>query len=374
MLSELPSEIIAHITIYLPSASALTHLAQTCRRLYKIITAQEARLFRTFVQHKFPSIETPPFWKDAACALTSRSRALDRLGIVGRFVVPPEKTINIGYHEETRRDNPTLGYRPPIDSYEIWNGGSWADKKEVLTWGAGHRLVMRIKQSGTCPRENWILFNDQEHVSSYDDICNVHLLEPEHGSKTADIENLIFGRMRGELVRLALSPEDAVHQYKQKFLTRGLELAGTDISDGTQPVLSAHFDNGSLAFYNTNTDGNEVEPFAWIRSDSVSLSRSRYSKLLSSSRVAVATGEAFSSLAISTVSPDGMSPIREIGIDSLDTEGQVGSSASSNVSSIAPLNAHRLAGSPGDVFLAAWGDRTIRYVRSLHLHPVSNIH
>lgn len=367
MLSEIPSEIISHIAVYLPSVSALTHLAQTCRRLYKIITAQESSLFRAFVQNKFLFIEAPPFWKDAACALTSRSRALDRLGIVGRFVVPPETTTNIGFHEETRRDNPTLGYRPAIDSYEIWNGGSWATRKEVLTWGAGHRLVMRIKQLGTRSRENWILFNDQDHVSSYDDICSVHLLEPEHNSKAADIEHLIFGRVRGDIVRLTLSPEDGTHEYKQKFLTGGLELAGTDLSDGTHPILSAHFDNGSLALYNINTDGDKVEPFAWIRSDTVSsLSRSRYSKLLSSSRIAVATGEVESSLVISTVSPDGISPVREIGVNSLDIEGQVGNSAHSNVSSMAPLNAHRLAGSPGDVFLAAWGDRTIRYVCNVH--------
>lgn len=365
MLSELPSEIISHIAIFLPTVSELTRLGLTCRRLYRIVKAQESNLFRTFVQTQFPTIETPPFWKDAACALTSRSRALDRLGVVGRFVTPSETTINIGYHEETRRDNPTLGYRPPIDSYEIWNGGSWADRKEVLTWGAGHRLVMRIKQSGSRPREDWVSFNDIDHVSSYDDICGVHLLEPEYGSKAADTENLIFGRVRGEIVRLALSPGDATHTHKQKFLTGGLELAGTDLSDGADPLLLAQFDNKSLALYNIKNDSEEVEPLAWIRDDSCSLARSRCSKLLSSSRIAMATKDAQSSLVVSAVSPDSISPVREFAVNFLEPEGPNGRPLFANASSIAPLNSHLLAGAPGDVFLTAWGDCIVRYVCSL---------
>lgn len=358
MLSDLPSEIILHIALHLPTASSLIHLAQSCHRLYKIVSAEEAAFFRAFVQKKFPSTNTPPFWKDAACALTSRSRALDRLGIIGRFVLPAENISRIGYHEETRHDNPTLGFRPPIDSYESWNGESWAERKEVLAWGAGHRLLMRIKQSGNSPRENWIVFNDKHHVSSYDDICGLHLLGPESGGKNADTEHLILGRIRGDIIRLALSASDTAYEKKQNFMTNGLNLDRTDLSDGPEPILSGHFDNGSIALYHTITDGEEVEPFAWI--EPTSLSRSRYSKLLSSSRIAVATGRMQDTLSISTVSPDGISPVRQIGVDSLDIENQVGHPAHSTVSAIAPLNSHRLAGDPGNVFLSAWGDRTVR--------------
>lgn len=367
MLSELPSEIIYHIAKFLPTANAITHLAQSCRRLYKIITAEESGLFRVFVQHRFPSIRTPPFWKDAACALTSRSRALDRLGIIGRFVTPPENITRIGLHEVTRRDNPTLGYRPAIDSYEVWNGGSWAEKKEVLAWGAGHQLVMRIKQSGNRPRENWAVFNDVEHASSYHDICGVHLLGADYASEESDTEHLIFSRMRGDIVRLALSATDATHEYKQKFMANGRDIIRTDLSDGTEPLLSADLDDGSIAFYHMDTAGHEVEPFALIPPDTSSPSRKRYSKLLSSSRVSVANVKAESSLSISTVSPDGISPLREIGVDSLDiiTEEQVDIRGQPKIIAMAPLNTHPLAGSPGDIFLAAWGDNAIRYAKHL---------
>ncbi|KAJ6119367.1 hypothetical protein N7523_003647 [Penicillium sp. IBT 18751x] len=373
MLPDLPSEIIFHIAIHLPTVSSLTHLAQTCRRLYKIVTSEEAACFRAFVKQKFPSTKTPPFWKDAACALTSRSRALDRLGIIGRFVLPTKNITRIGYHEETRDDNPTLGYRPPIDSYESWYGESWADKKEVLAWGAGHQLLMRIKQSGTQLQENWIVFNDRHRVSSYDDICGLHLLKPEYGGKVVEVEHLILGRIRGDIVRLTLSTSDTAFETKQKFMTKGMTLDRTDLSDGKGSILSGHFDNGSIALYHTTDNAKEVEPFTWIEPNR--LSRSRYSKLLSSARIAVATGRMEDTLSISTISPDGVFPVRQIGVETLDIEDQLGHSAHSTVSAIAPLNSHRLAGNPGDVFLAAWGDRTVRLhdVRSPHSYETTYI-
>ncbi|KAJ5579271.1 hypothetical protein N7450_008138 [Penicillium hetheringtonii] len=330
MLSDLPSEIIYHIAIYLPTANALTHLSQTCRRLYKIVSADEYRLFRALVQSKFPCTPTPPFWKDAACALTSRARALDRLGVIGRFVVVPENVTRIGCQQTTRRDNPTLGYRPAIDSYESWNGASWADRKEVLAWGAAHQLVVRVKQSGKSPQENWILFNDLDDVSSYEDICGVHLLQQE-SSKETDTEHLMFGRRRDR----------------------------TDISQGVDSTLSAHFDDGSIAFYNTATNDKEVHAFAWMRNESGSLGRSRYSKLLSPSKVAVATGEIENSLSISTLSPDGITHERTVDVHSLDIEGRI-NRVYASVTSIAPVAIHSHTQSPGDIFLAAWGDHVIR--------------
>ena len=359
MLSDLPSEIIVHIAEFLPTVSAIAHLAETCQRLYKIIGANESAVYRGFVQRKFPSIRTPPLWKDAACALTSRSRASDRLGIVGRFVIPPKEPTRIGFQGTTRVDNPTLGYRPAIDSHEIWTGDRWADRKEVLVWGAGHQIVLRTKQSGTSPDEKWVLFNDVEHASSYDDICGVHLFQTEKSNKEDNVYHLIFGRLRGELLHLALSTDTGTHEYEQSFMTYGMALDQTDLNEG---ILAAHFDNGSIALYQTATGDKEVEPFAWIRAETDTLARSRYSKLLSPSRIAVATGKAKGSLSISNISADGISFERDMGISFMDLHDQVGTPVHANATAIAPLETHHLAGSPGDFFLAAWGDRTVRYV------------
>ncbi|KAJ5788588.1 hypothetical protein N7457_003578 [Penicillium paradoxum] len=358
MLFELPPEIIYHIATHLPTANALAHLSQTCHRLHEIITAEDSRIFREFVRNRFPSTEIPPFWKDAAQALTSRSRALDRKAIIGRFVVPPVTATKIGSHEVIRQDNPTLGYRPAIDSYEVWNGQRWADRKEVLAWSAGNQLVMRIKQTGAHSQENWLLFNDLDHVSSYDDVCSLHLLSSgKQYSNDPDVEHLIFGRVRGDIAHLAISPNEGAYEYKHKFKTDGLRLDKTDLSRDIYPTLAAHFENGSIAFYHTETDKEEVEPFTWLLPEIGT--RNKYSKLLSSSLVAVGTGEVERSLMISKITPDGVSPYRTIGIGSLDTE-STGLKAKANIGAIEPLNTHNLSGSPGEVFLAAWDDCTVR--------------
>jgi hypothetical protein len=357
-LSDLPSEIICNIALHIPTANGITRLAQTCRRIYNIISVEESWLFRAFVQTKFPAINTPPFWKDAACALTSRSRAVDRLGVIGRFVILPKSITRIGIQEETRQDNPTMGYRPPIDSYETWNGQSWADRKEVLAWGAGEKLLMRSKQSGKQPRDDWILFNDVDEPSSHDDILGLHVLQPEHG-KEADIENVIFGRRQGDIRHIALSITDASYEYKKTFRTEGLELDETDLMHGSNPILCAQFLQGSTALYHTGTDAEDVQPFAWIRPDRSS--RGRKAKLLSSSRIAVATMDDKDSLVISRIAQDGIFTEDTIGISSLDVDDKLGHYTCQAISAIAPLNNHPLAGSPGDVFLAAWGDRAVRY-------------
>lgn len=364
-LSDLPSEIICCIALHIPTANGITHLAQTCRRIYKVIAAEESWLFRVFVQTKFPAIQTAPYWKDAACALTSRSRAVDRLGVIGRFMILPETITRIGIQEETRRDNPTMGYRPPIDSYEIWNGESWADRKEVLAWGAGNRLLMRTKQSGKKHRDSWISFNDVDEPSSHDDILGLHLLQPEHG-KESDTENVIFGRRQGDIRHIALATSDASYKYRKTFRTEGLELNETDLMPGSNPMLCAQFLQGSAALYHTSTEEEDVQPFAWIRP--ARSSRGRKAKLLSSSRVAVATMDDKDSLIISNISPAGIFPERTIGVpSSVDVVDELGDFYTCKaISAMEPLNNHPLAGSPGDVFLVAWGDRTVRYVDSSH--------
>ncbi|KXG53603.1 uncharacterized protein PGRI_006530 [Penicillium griseofulvum] len=371
MLSELPSEIIYEIATYLPTANALAHLSQTCYRLHTIITAENSRIFRAFVRSRFPSIETPPYWEDAAQALTSRSRAFDRNAIIGRFVVPPESATKIG-PLVTRQDNPTLGYRPPIDSYEVWNGQRWADRKEVLAWGAAHQLVMRIKQTGAHSQEDWFVFNDaNEWVNSHDDICSLHLLPSgNHYSNNTNVEHLIFGRVRGDIAHLAISPNEETFEYKQIFKVHGFRLNKSDLSSDADSVLAAHFENGSIAFYNTKTENEEIEPFTWLHREYSP--RTNYSKFLSSSLVAVGTGNVANTLSISKITPDGVFAYRDIEIGTLDTE-SASLRSRPNISVIEPLSTYNFTASPGEVFLAAWDDHTVRLhdLRSPSTYEVS---
>lgn len=362
MLTELPAEIIYNIVLHLPAVSCLTSLAETCHHLHLLIAAEDSRIFRTFLKTRFPWIEPPPFSKDAARALTSRSRALDKRAVVGRFVVPPKDVIKVGSHRGTRADTPTLGYRPAIDSYEVWNGDFWSDRKEVLAWGAADELIVHIRQTGSKPSDKWVIFNDLDHVSSYDDICGVTLLKSEKFLQDPDKEHLIFGRVRGELVHLSITPDNAAHTYEQEFVTHGSGLERIDLSDGPAPILAAHFDNGSIALYHTATEQAKVHPFAHLQTGYEGVSRNKYSKFLSPTRLAIGTGRMQDSLSIARVTPDSVSLERKIGVDSLDIPSEVRANwrVNANVSAVPPLTAQADGGQSGDVFLAAWGDRAVR--------------
>ncbi|GFF29625.1 hypothetical protein IFM46972_02684 [Aspergillus udagawae] len=361
LLSDLPSDIIYVIATYLPSASSLAALAQTCQRLHKVIAAEDWRVFHAHFKNRFPFVETPPFWKDATQALTARARALDRLGLLCRFVLPPRDAVKVGSHRGTRQDNPTHGYRPSIDSYESWPGGSWSERKEVLVWGAADELVLRIRQPTYRAGEKWFIFNDVEtKISSYHDICGVHLLKREHHSRKAGDEHIIFGRLNGDLRHVEISADTASHKYYQRFLTNGHGLERTELSEGAEPILAAHLNNGSIVFYQTTTGDAEVEPFAHCKITPDGTARNKYSKFLSPECIAYGTGRQDDSLTISTISKERLSVNRQISVTSLDIGESIGLRRKANVSAIAPLTAQFTRESSGQVFLAAWGDRCIR--------------
>jgi len=180
---------------------------------------------------------------------------------------------------------------------------------------------------------------------------------------------MIFGRVRGELHHLSISPDDAAHDYEQQFVTQGTELERTDLSDGPEPILAAHFENGTIALYHTTTDEPEVHPFS--RLGYKDLTRNNYSKFLSSTRLAVSTGRLENTLSISTITPDNVSLYREIGSESLGFEERIGFNRKTNiVCAITPLTGQ--AGGPGDVFLSTWGDRAVRYVSNSNFHFASH--
>ncbi|KAL2797145.1 hypothetical protein BJX66DRAFT_113057 [Aspergillus keveii] len=388
LLSDLPPEIIYLVATHLPTASSLASLARTCRRLHQIITSEDWRIFRAFVDTRFNGIPTPGYWKDAAQALTSRSRALDRHAVIGRLMVRPARPVPIGGSiQATRGDNPTHGYRPAIDSYEIWNGSSWHERHEVLAWGAAHELILRIRQTGSKKAHKTFVFNNLEHISSHDDIRGLHLLRPEHGAKKSDQEHLIIGRMRGELVHLGINPDTQSYEYTQKFQTFGRPIERTDMGEGPEPILAAHLANGAIAFYSTTADEAEVEAFAELQIDAGSSARNNSSRFISQNRFAIGTGRSEDAIAISTISQERISLDRNISSDFQVPHPLNGHNKRAIVTAIEPLNGQTTMASVGNVFLAAWGDGAVRlhdirshkpceqrYLDMADLNPVYCIH
>lgn len=380
MLSELPSEIIYHIVSYLPAVNSVINLAQTCRHLYNVISADNYRILQAFVQSQFASIEAPPFWADAARALTSRSRAFDRRAIIARFVLPPDNVTRIGHTKTVRTDHPTLGYRPVIDSYESWYGNSWASRKEVLVWGAGADLVLRIKDFGrkhlrstdhnTVPHNvlrrrtsgtpqdgvAWAIFNDLQGVDSWDDISSVHLLRSSESS-WSDKEEVIFGRRNGSLVRMSISSEKASSKVEKRYLTGGRNLEGTDISCGSRKVLAASMDSNSIVLFRVDAEENDVPPFATLKTTAHGSARHRCSRILNDETIALGSNGEANKISIFRFSYSDVEGTNELRID------DDGEPRKAKVTVIEPLPvSHITGGNPGDVFLSGWEDSKTRHV------------
>ncbi|EEP81713.1 predicted protein [Uncinocarpus reesii 1704] len=395
-LAELPVEIIYDIVSYLPSLHSLTNLAQTCRYLHAVIFNDNCRIFRAFVQNQFPAVDTPPFWIDAARALTTRSRAFDRRAIIARFVLPPDNARRIGHPRTIRTDHPTLGYRPVIDSYEVWYGFSWSARKEVLVWGAGADLVIRVKDfgrkylrdandperpvdasrrrsSGT-PQDcvAWATFNDLHGVDSWDDISGVHLLGSDYSHWTAE-EDIIFGRRNGKLVRMYVSVDTGSSKLLKTYVTGGKDLESTDISTGPGPVLAASMGRKSISFFKADAEGDEVHPFATLKTVTHGVASHRCSRLLCNERFAVGSDGETNKITVFGFCPDGVTKLRDLRIDVDDD------SRKAKATTIEPLTVTRFSSTnPGNLFLSGWEDSVTSYLdanlppTNAYPHPDNN--
>ena len=131
----------------------LSSLSLACKRLHDFVEAEG------FAVYNFPSIQTPSYWRDAADALTTLLRAWKGKAFGARPIHLEKDVIRI----PQRRARPSQGrrlreqttdYRPVIDCYEE-TGKSWISKKEVLAWGAGAELSMRVMSMGEDVEEEW---------------------------------------------------------------------------------------------------------------------------------------------------------------------------------------------------------------------------
>ncbi|KAK2736842.1 hypothetical protein FQN57_000522 [Myotisia sp. PD_48] len=382
MLITLPAELFYRIVAFFPTASCITNLARTCRHLYRVISADNYRIFQAFIQGQFPSFETPPIWKDAARALCSQTRAFVRREQVARLVLPDRNAVRIGNPVTTRTDRPTLGYRPVIDSYETWHADRWFARKEVLAWGAGADLVLRIKRFGRQARRGlptgnrdeldrsdtssydgaqWVIFSALPTVNSHDDIAGVHLLgargiqQPGPG----DREDLILGRYNGDVVQLSISPSDASSSIQKRFDTGQRRLDYTNISTQGDRMLAVSLEKQSIAFYKTDSEADIIQPFGEINglsSDHVGHSCSQF---LNDKSFAVGVNDKQNNhISIYDFAPDRIKCLRDISIPHEKTWRRTGNPT---VNVLAPLSAAPTNGiQRGEIYLSGWQDSIIR--------------
>ena len=209
MLQDLPIEILQQLAGHLPTASAIVNLSLTNRRLHARLAADDYAIFRQFVQNKFPTISCPPFWKESACILTSRSRAWDRKAFIALpCQPPPDDQFWPSRILDTRQK---FGFTPVIDSYETWNAST--DRREVLAWGAAGRLRLRITENRITSWRTWRMADD--HLPQ-NDILDVLLLRP-HQRQPETNEQIIIRRANREIVKVEAGIEGGDFLPESRF-------------------------------------------------------------------------------------------------------------------------------------------------------------
>jgi WD40 repeat protein len=359
MLDTIPLEILEIILGHLPTAKSVINLSLGNRKLHKQISADKYALLRSFVQARFPSIETPPFWRDAAIALTARSRAWDRRAFVARECSLPGEVEVLEAGNRIPNGLKT-GFVPAIDSYEAWTGSTWAEKKEVVAWGAAGRLSVRITQNGKASSS--VYRTPLDHLPT-NDIMEVRLLTP-HQNADLSGETMILRRANDNIVKIVSKGKKDTFEQISTFALgpKSQPLEGMDVNSSAEPLIAA-CSATEIRLYHAGSEKHKTEAFDVLglegRHDQKH--RIRSTKFLSPTRLALGVqfleGKGRAPIEIYEVCPSGISEkpthIRD------ETIKAIAGRHCANV--VVPLDAtSSLAGQPGDVFLSGWTDGVVR--------------
>ncbi|RVX75692.1 hypothetical protein B0A52_00048 [Exophiala mesophila] len=286
MLNELPLEVLQQIAGCLPTASSITNLSQASRQFHAIVTDNDQTIFGDFVRNRFPSIRTPPPWRDAARVLTSRSRAWDRKAFVAKECHPPSDPVEWQTIPGMDHTAWTTGYHPVIDSYETWQGGSWSSGKEVLAWGAAGRLRVRTIVDGVT---TWTSSKLSEDDRQDLDIMDVRLLRPsQHDNKAG--ETILLRTADGATKKLETSSKVNDFHQTGNYNFGCSRPTGMDVNSSHDPLL-ALCDNDSVRLYPVHSSEQNISPletFALHGNPEV-VERTRCLKFLSETSLAIAS-------------------------------------------------------------------------------------
>ena len=358
MLEDLPVEILLQVIGQLPSASDIIRLSLGSRRLHDQISADDYAAFRVFVQNKFPSITAPPFWKESARALTSRSRAWDRRAFFARECLPP-RDYNLA--AARRLPGQKFGYVPVIDSYETWDGSRWSDKREVLVWGAAGRLRMRTRGKGSTSWSTWRISDD--HLP-HQDILDVRLLKPCQQRSSAG-ETIVLRRANKEIVKVRSLPGQDAFKEDTRYATEPASVDAMDINQAAEPML-AICNAMSVQLFPVDSKEEVTQPSdVFHLEQSFQLPhRKRCAKFLSDDTLAVGVqfmeGRMRSPIDIYRITPDSLRRSSSKAFYSINgTDDYNSGRHCANI--IVPLDAtSHLGGRPGEVFLSGWTDGVAR--------------
>lgn len=382
-LDQLPPELFAYIIGHLGTARALLHLSLTCKRIHAIIDKDG---FRIFVKSHFPSFQIPPYWKDAAHALTTLSRNWDRKSFVAHWLSPTEYCNHL-QKVSSRFKGQSMGFQPVIDSYDQWTGNNWSSRRQVVTWAAGPTLILGLKLMGeeakTASKDAsisqqkkifidqhhhihmWTAFQDNHFKPGQDDIRSVNLLRPTQKPED-NVEYVIAGRASGALSLIIFSESDAMSSSRTEFDTRARSIRDAAINEEPNPLLAACLSTRDLALYSVHSDDKIVKACDETTVvPSMEQGRIWSCRFLRHNRLAVGLGPSKTPIHVYDIQPNGFSsqPVRKFTMDRDDREGVDAGCSVTSVYPIVPITAATSAGgAEGDTFLSGGYDGIIRYV------------
>ena len=390
-LSTLPFELLSQIITHVETARTISKIASSCKRLH-IFAQQDG--YRAFVQKRFPYIQPPlvhssSFWRDAAHGLTTLSRNWERKALLAWSIHPgPEIGQDARMQRTYFRAGQTMGFVPVIDSYESWYGGDWSSRKEVVVWGAGAGLVMRVKTMGRKAEQLWDptknrhpeSFSPHKHhftwakyhqggtIEGRDDITSINVLS-QKGAE--DAEQIVVGRASGLLSLVQVCPLQKSNETLVSFVTKGRPVRSATVNPNGR-LLAACLSDNDIAVYPISSCTAEVSAASEdSASDSKKSGRTWCSRFLSDNKLAIGHGAAKNPISVYEVgrAQPLNKDVRSVGLSDGDsgTDNRLEAPAdlyadATSVYSLVSLPPNSVTGGRGEVFLSGAYDGYVRYV------------
>ena len=337
-LTDLPPELLDHITSYIPTAASVSNLSRSSQSLKRAVDKDG---WATFNRSRFPSIYTPhpdlnssaSYHKEAARTLVTLSKNWDRRAIAARYVEPNGNIRSYpGGDRVDRWKRPrgqTIGFTPQLDSCEVI-GQRWSDKREVLALSAGAEICVRLRKSSRTSDDKggfqlhqdvrWVTYRPPGASEGKDDITTLHILRPEQGERDSEQLQLISGTADGalELQDLPLSLDRDVHgniedSTGRTFNTGGLPVRSTSIlQQQSQPsLLAANLGETRICLYSlddsVNPNGSPISQIDIAASQNGHRTYRTWSaNFISSSHLAVGLGPSEDPIHIYNIQPSGI--------------------------------------------------------------------
>jgi hypothetical protein len=398
-LTDLPPELLDHITSYLPTASSVSNLSRSSKSLERVV---EKDGWATFNRSRFPSIHlphprsTPPspsYQKDAARTLVTLSRNWDRRAFAARYLEPSGHIRSFPSGQKVERwkrpRGQTIGFTPQLDSYELV-GQRWSDRREVLSLSAGAEICVREKKSGRRSGGGrgedvrWVMYRPDGAVEGRDDVTSLHLLRPQREGEGEKAAQVVRGTANGAL-ELQTLPFDIGGERDagignaaatRTFPTDDLPVRSTSLLQRPShpSLLAAALGETRICLYSlTGTTEDDKVPLSHFDvprpQNGARTYRTWSTNFISPTSLAVGLGPSEEPVHIYTLTPSGIDKdcVRKFSLQNdLDRlEGEITLSnfakkSTSSVYPIVPLPSTATGGGEGSLFLSGAYDGVIR--------------